>query len=484
MLQNRNSAARSVLGLVLALATGLAGCESQKSRNPLSPFIAGPIEGVMISAPTAVTPSGSLLIRVGDQPIQLMFSRAISNSVRPFWYEVQVSRDDVFTNVAHNAEKVASSGEPADAYELAARLDPEQTYYWRVRALDGANTGPYSAIAAFEVFTPLVVDKPTPTAPVGSAVTATRQATLVVNNASITGPVTSVAYRFEVSTDPGFGSVVASMTVPAGSATTTATTGDLAWETLHYWRSRALAQGKEGEVGGPWSDTATFRTGAQPAALGVPTLVSPINGATTPANPPIFTVANGSVSGPVGPVRLFFHVATDAGFDSVVAVFETPLSAAGTTTATSPVLPFDTTLYWRVFAGDGTTVSPWTTPQSFRTPAAAAPPPTSPPPPPGCCPPPNRFVIVQQVAAETGYPNSGIHVTDFTQIVAERLHQEDANWGRRINITGPLGKDTVAYRIPGTSNPYSIDIVLGAGGSTPKIHWSEHGQIGGTWVAP
>ena len=93
-------------------------------------------------------------------------------------------------------------------------------------------------------------------------------------------------------------------------------------------------------------------------------------------------------------------------------------------------------------------------------------------------------MIVQQVAAETGYPNSGIHVTDFTQIVAERLHQEDANWGRRINITGPLGKDTVAYRIPGTSNPYSIDIVLGAGGRTPKIHWSEHGQIGGTWVAP
>ena len=481
MLQNRNSAARSVL--VLALAAGLAGCESEKSRNPLSPFIAGPIEGVMISAPTAVTPSGGLLIRVGDQPIQLTFSRAISNSVRPFWYEVQVSRDDVFTNVAHNAEKVASSGEPADAYELAARLDPEQTYYWRVRALDGANTGPYSAIAAFEVFTPLVVDKPTPTAPVGGAVTATRQATLVVNNAPVTGPATSVAYRFEVATDPGFGRVVASMTVPAGSATTTATTGDLAWETLHYWRSRALAQGKEGEVGGPWSDTATFRTGAQPAALGVPTLVSPINGATTPANPPLFTVANGSVSGPVGPVRLFFHVATDAGFDSVVAVFETPLSAAGTTTATSPVLPVDTTLYWRVFAGDGKTVSPWTTPQSFRTPVATGGS-TGPVPPPGCCPPPNRLVIVKQVAAETGYPG-GINVYDFTQAVAERLHAEDANWGRRINSNGNIGKDTIGYRVDGsTQNPFKIGIVAGATSSSPQVQWVEDGQIGGTWIVP
>ena len=100
-------------------------------------------------------------------------------------------------------------------------------------------------------------------------------------------------------------------------------------------------------------------------------------------------------------------------------------------------------------------------------------------------PPPNRFVIVQQVAAETGYPDSGIAVTDFTQIVAERLHQEDGNWGRRINITGPLGKDTVAYRVNDSdANPFSIDIVLGAAGSDPRLHWSEAGQIGGTWVAP
>ena len=481
MLQNRNFAAKSVL--VLALSTGGAGCETERSRNPLSPFIAGPIEGVTISPPTAVTPIDGLLIMVGDQPIQLTFNRATSNSERPFWYEVQVSRSDTFTDMAYGADQVDASGEPADTYALEAMLDPEQMYFWRVRALDGANTGPYSATASFEVFTPLVVGAPTPAAPAGGAVTAARQATLVVNNAPVTGPATSVAYRFEVATDAGFGVVVASLTVPAGNATTTATTGDLAWETLHYWRSRALAQGREGEVGGPWSDSATFRTPTQPAALGVPTLVSPINGALAASNPPTFTVANGLVTGPVGPVTLFFRVATDADFNNDIAQFSTPMSGSGTTTATSPTLPSDSTLYWRVFAGDGTTVSPWTTPQSFRTPAATGGS-TGPVPPPGCCPPPNRFVIVQQVAAETGYPNSGIAVTDFTQIVAERLHQEDANWGRRINITGPIGKDTVAYRIPGTSNPYSIDIVAGASSANPQIHWDEHGQIGGTWIVP
>ena len=481
MLQNRHFGARSVL--VVALAAGLSGCETERSYNPLSPSIAGPIAGVAITPPTAVTPSGGLLIRVGDQPVQLTFSRATSNSERPFWYEVQVSRNAAFTDVAHHADEVASSGAPADAYELAAVLDPEQMYYWRVRALDGANTGPYSTTAAFEVFTPLVVGTPVPTAPVAGVVTATQRATLVLDNAPITGPATSVAYRFEVSTDPGFGAVVASMTVPAGGATTTATTGDLAWETSHYWRGRAVAQGTEGEVRGPWSDTATFRTAPKLLALGVPTLVSPINGAVAPTNPPTFAVANGSVTGPARPVSLFFHIATDAGFNNVVAVFDTPMSAAGTTTETSPaVLPAGSQFYWRVFAGDGERVSVWTTPQSFRTPAASVPAP--PPSGGGCCPPPNRFAVVQQVAAETGYPHSGIHVTDFTQVVALRLHQEDPNWGRRLNGSGVIGKDTVAYRIPGTSNPYSVDIVSGATSGSPELHWDEHGQIGGTWIVP
>jgi hypothetical protein len=64
--------------------------------------------------------------------------------------------------------------------------------------------------------------------------------------------------------------------------------------------------------------------------------------------------------------------------------------------------------------------------------------------------------------------------------VAERLAQKDLNWGRQINDSGPLGKDTVAYRVNGqNNNPYSIDIVSGATSSNPKIYWSEHGSIGG-----
>jgi hypothetical protein len=74
-------------------------------------------------------------------------------------------------------------------------------------------------------------------------------------------------------------------------------------------------------------------------------------------------------------------------------------------------------------------------------------------------------------------------VTDFTQIVASRLAQEDPNWGRRINDAGPLGKDTVAYRVGGQNdNPYSIDIVSGATTSNPIPHWHPHGHVGGSWT--
>ena len=59
--------------------------------------------------------------------------------------------------------------------------------------------------------------------------------------------------------------------------------------------------------------------------------------------------------------------------------------------------------------------------------------------------------VTSQVAAEIGYdPAGGTDPGPFTQQVAERLHAADPRWGRRINSTGPISDDTVAYRV-GTS---------------------------------
>jgi len=470
--------------VVLSVACSLAACATEKSRNPLSPSIAGPIEGVAISSPASLQPTGGQLVRVTDQPIHLTFDQVTSNSERPFWYQLQVSSDSSFTSIIHLAGNISPSDGQTERYSLETELNNNHQYYWRVRALDGANTGPYSVPASFETYTPLVVGQPRAVSPQNGTITDMNQPELVIENASIVGTPLSTIYRFEVSTDGTFSNIIHSANISSGGTTTTAQTSPLAWNTQYHWRSRAIVNGKEGIVEGAWSDAQTFQTTQQPVTLGTPTPIAPINNTRVSSTTPTFTVTNGTVDGPTGPVTIFFRVGTDPDINNVVASFEKNASPAGTTATVSPTLPSDTTLYWRVSARNGTQASNWTTSQAFLTPKDT----TSQTPPPstsGCCPPPNRFLIVQAIAAETGYPSSGMHVTDFTQKVAERLHAEDSNWGRRINITGPIGKDTVAYKVNGaTDNPFSVDIVLGAGGSNPRIHWDGHGQIGGTWTTP
>ena len=81
--------------------------------------------------------------------------------------------------------------------------------------------------------------------------------------------------------------------------------------------------------------------------------------------------------------------------------------------------------------------------------------------------------VTSQVAAEIGYdPAGGTDPGPFTQQVAERLHAADPRWERRINSTGPISDDTVAYRV-GTSpvNPLSIDIVLAAHTTHARLQW-------------
>ena len=52
---------------------------------------------------------------------------------------------------------------------------------------------------------------------------------------------------------------------------------------------------------------------------------------------------------------------------------------------------------------------------------------------------------------------------DFTGHVASCLSEIDSNWGRRINSTGPVSKDVVAYRLQGSDDaPCGVDIVAGS----------------------
>ena len=55
------------IAAVLSTACSFVACATEKSRNPLSPSIAGPIEGVVISSPVSLKPTDGQLVRIDDE---------------------------------------------------------------------------------------------------------------------------------------------------------------------------------------------------------------------------------------------------------------------------------------------------------------------------------------------------------------------------------------------------------------------------------
>src|SRR6476659_5188350 len=93
--------------LCTAFGVVLAGCEAQKSSNPLSPSVAGPIPGVNISAPKLIEPAQGFKYKESQQPIKLVVENATSNGVRPMTYMFEVATDSTFTTKVY-----ARSGVP------------------------------------------------------------------------------------------------------------------------------------------------------------------------------------------------------------------------------------------------------------------------------------------------------------------------------------------------------------------------------------
>ncbi len=155
----------SVLGVLLPLTLFITACELQKSENPLSPSVAGPIPGVEISAPKALEPATGWQILGDRQPLTLLLENASTNGARPLNYLFEVATDAGFTNKVFARDGVNPGDGGRTSLRLPDPLSSGRSYYWRAKAQDGANTGPYSAPAAFNLITPISFDKPNPISP-------------------------------------------------------------------------------------------------------------------------------------------------------------------------------------------------------------------------------------------------------------------------------------------------------------------------------
>lgn len=250
---------RSFAALLLLVALATSACERAKSANPVSPDVAGPIPGVAITAPKPLQPAQGAEVVYDGAPLTLMAENASTNGQRALFMQIELAADAGFQQVVHQADRVEMGSNGRTAYRMPEPLGAGYTYYWRARALDGANTGPYSFVSQFSVVDPVVIETPIPLEPLGNL--ATNRPQFRVRNGRIEG-TTGVYYRFELATAPDPASTVAVMTVSPGSnGETTVSLGDLPYDRTFYWR----VHGSDGTHQSFHSAVVSFRTSAAPA---------------------------------------------------------------------------------------------------------------------------------------------------------------------------------------------------------------------------
>lgn len=241
--------------LSAALTIALAGCEAQKSSNPLSPSVAGPIAGVNITAPKLVDPAQGFKYKESQQPIKLIIENATSTGVRPITYMFEVATDADFNTKVY-ARSGVPPGEGGRTSVQIDRLDLGRAYYWRAKADDGANASQFSS-SQFEVLPKPLLNAPGLASPGNNERVTSRRPTLSVKNSDRNAAVGSISYDFQVATDQAFTKIVA-----AGASgeqpgqTAFALTTDLANDLQHFWRARA----GDGETTSAWAAPQTFRT--------------------------------------------------------------------------------------------------------------------------------------------------------------------------------------------------------------------------------
>ena len=250
------------LALLLAVVAA-AGCEVAKTSNPLSPSIAGPIEGVSIAPPKILEPATGWRIQDEQQPITLLIENPSSNSPRPYMLRVELAGDSWFVNVAFTASGLQPGPNGRTSVRLPDRLVPGLAYFWRAKAEDGANTSEWSTAAQFEVLGPVVIGTPVPKAPVAGVRTPTLQPTLVVANGTSSGPHGALFHLLQWSTNDTFsGTLTASAERPQNPSgeTSLAIPTVLPYNTEVFWRVRI----SDGLHVGAWSKTESFKTPLTP----------------------------------------------------------------------------------------------------------------------------------------------------------------------------------------------------------------------------
>ena len=266
----RHRPVRTLTALVAIICIG--GCEAAKSANPTAPSVAGPIPGVSITAPRPLEPGAGATLTAQADPFTLLIENPGTSGPRALWLQLDMAADSDFRQMVHQADRIEPGPNGRTSYQLPTVLGAGFTYFWRTRAADGANTGPYSPVSSFSVVQPVVIDPPQAIEPSGNLTT--NKPTFKARNGAISG-TSGVVYRFQISNSADMSPAVALITVtPGPDGTTTMTLGELPYNTTFHWR----VYGTDGTVQSGNSQTLNFRTPAPPAPTPTPGTPPPASG--------------------------------------------------------------------------------------------------------------------------------------------------------------------------------------------------------------
>ena len=191
-----------------AAAVFLSACQVEKSSNPLSPPVAGPMAGVVISTPTLLEPGQDWEMRTRDQPLKLLFQNADTNGDRPLKYSFDLATDAEFKNIIFARTGVEPNAAGVTQFQLPDKL-AAGTYWWRTRADDGANTSPYSATKSFVVVADVVLGVPAPLSPISNVTVSDLTPEFKVRAADRSGVKAALEYMLQVSNNSAFTSIAA-----------------------------------------------------------------------------------------------------------------------------------------------------------------------------------------------------------------------------------------------------------------------------------
>lgn len=259
-------------------------------------------------------------------------------------YDLQVSTSASFNSLVGEANGVTQTTRQLGPF------DPDETYYWRVRAFNASGNGPWSGARSFATL-PALTSSIVLTSPSDGAVDQPLEIALQWEPHP-----DAESYQVQVSTTANFNTLVANTTEVTA---TSQQIGALAQEQTYYWRVR----GANAAGNGAWSDVWSFATLA--ATPSVPTLAQPANGASFASDASVTFRWNAAAN--VTSYEL--QIARDAAFTDLVTSED---EITGTQQSLGPFDP-NATYHWRVRGRNGENEGPWSATRAFSTmPAAPA----------------------------------------------------------------------------------------------------------------